>query len=217
MSKRKRRREPSPGERKVAWRERLSERMAELRPEPPAPARRARDDEPQVVLHPRLRPRGVADALVALGVVLAQLIVLLVVPVLVWRVVDRSTPVTVVLGIAVFVAELIALVRALVRSMTLDARGIRLERLVGRPKFIAWKDVTFVRRADRVEAVMSGIALPLEHSDATRSLTSLGHFAILYRAGTIYFPPADEAAFLAAVRRWAPLALAPEFGGKRRV
>jgi hypothetical protein len=124
--------------------------------------------------------------------------------------------VTVLLGIAVFVAELIALARAVVGSMTLDARGIHLARPAG-SKFIAWKDVTFVRRADRAEAVISGIGLPLEQSDATRSLTSLGHFAILYRKGTIYFPPADEAAFLAAIRRWAPLALAREFGGRRRV
>ena len=219
MSKRRRRpREKSPGERKLAWRERLSERMGALRPDAPAPVRRAGKEEPEIILHPRLRPRGVVDALVALGAALALLIVLLAVPVVVWRVVDRSTWVTVLLGIAVFVAELIAIAGKVVHSMTLDARGIHLERRAGRPKFIAWKDVTFVRRAERAEVVVGGwICLPLGEGDAPRYLTSLGHFAILYRKGMAYFPPADEAAFLAAVRRWAPLAMGQELGGRRRL
>lgn len=217
MSKRRRRKE-RPGEPRNPWRTRLAERLAAARGDAPgqrSPARR--EDEPRVVVRPHLLPRGGGDALVTLGAALVVLLELLVVPVVVWRVVDRSTPVTVLLGIAVLVAELIAIARMVVRWVTLDARGVHLERRAGRPKFIAWKDVTFVRRAGRAEVVVGGwMCLPLGGSDAPRSLTSLGHFAILYRKGMAYLPPADEAAFLAAVRRWAPLAMGPELGGRRR-
>ncbi len=169
-----------------------------------------------VVVLPRLRPDDVGDALVALGAGVVIVLELLVLPALVYRVLGDGTTGTGIAALAVLAAEILAVVLTVVHWVRLDAKGIHFGRRMGKPRFIPWRDVTLVRRAGRGEVVLCGwIWPPIPPAEATRSMTSLGHFSIDYPGGTAYFPPADEAAFLDAVRRWAPRALPRIDGGLR--
>jgi hypothetical protein len=212
MSKRRRRqRTERTREQPSAWRTRLAERVAASRAKTPAPPPPSAD---AVVIHPRLAPEGLTDALVALGAGLLVVYELLIPPGLVWRSVGEGTRATALAGVAVFVAEIIIAALTVVHRLKLDARGIHFSRRMGRPKFIPWADVTVVRRATRGELVLCGwIWPPLWPNEATRSMTSVGHFAIAHRHGVSYFPPVEETAFLAAVRRWGPRVRLPAWEG----
>ncbi|HEX6750503.1 MAG TPA: hypothetical protein VF092_24655 [Longimicrobium sp.] len=169
-----------------------------------------------VVILPRLRADDVGDALVSLGTGVVIALELLVLPALVYAAVGRGSEAGLIAALAVFVAEALAAAFTGVHWLKLDARGIHFGRRMGFPRFVPWQDVARVRRAGRAEIVVRGwLWPPVPPAEATRSMSSLGHFAIHHPHGVSYFPPADEAAFLDAVRRWAPHALDRIDGGLR--
>lgn len=91
----------------------------------------------------------------------------------------------------------------LVHWMRIDATGLRLGRLAGWPKSVRWEDVTGIRPASRSEVIVRGWLLPpVPPREATRCLSSLGHYRIDYRGGYFFYPPADEERFLKAVAFW---------------
>jgi hypothetical protein len=93
-------------------------------------------------------------------------------------------------------------VLTVVHWMRIDERGITLGRRVGR-KFVAWEDVTEIRPATRREVVVDGwLWPPVPPREATRCLSSIGHYRIDHRGGHFYFPPADEHQFLGALEYW---------------
>ncbi|HEX6750504.1 MAG TPA: hypothetical protein VF092_24660 [Longimicrobium sp.] len=181
-----------------------------------AEERDVRPMENEAVIRPRRLPRSVGDAMVALATLPVALLMLLIFPVLVWKSIGDGTQATAVAGVIVFVAEVIAAALMTVRWIRLDARGIHFGRRRGRPKLIRWKDVNHVRRADRGDVVVGLLSMP--PLGATRSLTARGYFVVYARREYVVYPPADEEAFLAALRRWCkPALLAPELRSRARV
>ncbi|HEX8242381.1 MAG TPA: hypothetical protein VF541_02750, partial [Longimicrobium sp.] len=163
--------------------------------------------------HPRLAPEGMTDLVAALGASVVIFAELLVLPVLAYAAVGAGNPGAWVAGAAVLVAELAAALLTAVHWLKLDARGIHLGRWMGL-RFVPWADVTAVRRAPGSEVVLRGwLWPPLPPAEATRSLTIAGHLAIEHRQGVSYFPPVEETALLAAVRRWAPHVRLPAWEG----
>ena len=154
-----------------------------------------------LVIRPHAAPRDVRDAFiafVALCLIAAAVLLLAYVPVRI--VLDPFPAATVALVVAGLVVG--ALGAYSVSAIELDDAGIRFRRVFGRPRFLAWDNVTAVRRADRAEVVLRGWLLPpLPPRAAARSVTSLGHYRFDWKGGSCYFPPADEAALLAHIER----------------
>ena len=89
-----------------------------------------------------------------------------------------------------------------VSALELDDTGIRFRRIAGRPRFLAWDNVTAVSRAERAEVVLHGWLLPpIPPRAAARSVTSVGHYRFDWAGGSCYFPPEDEVALLAHLER----------------
>jgi hypothetical protein len=163
-------------------------------------------DREKVVVRPALAPEDAADALLTLGAALVILLELLVLPTLAWFAAGRGSPYAMPAAYTVWTAQVLYVVGTAVHWLKLDERGIHLGSW--KRRMVPWSYVTAVRPAGPAEVVVFGwLWPPIPPRDGTRSLTSRGHFAIEHRGGVHYFPPADPAAFLDAVRRWAPHAL----------
>lgn len=154
-----------------------------------------------LVLRPHAPPRDLRDAFIAfVALCLIAAAVLLAGYVPLRLVLDAPAAAIGALLIAGLVV--VALGAFSVAALELDDAGIRFRRLIGRPRFVAWDNVTGVRRADRAEVVLRGWLLPpLPPKAAARSVTSIGHYRFDWRGGSCYFPPADEAALLAQLER----------------
>jgi hypothetical protein len=169
-----------------------------------------------VVLRANVAPEGWGDALLTLA---AGLLILLMVAVLaaaaaaIAYAVTRDVATARVAAAAAFAVVVLASLLTQVHSLRVDARGLRFGRRRGRPRAIPWEDVLAVEPAPSREVVVRGwLWPPVTPREATRSLSSQGHYRIEYRGGTCYFPPIDVVAFRAAIRRWRPDLLPPELG-----
>ena len=153
--------------------------------------------EGSVVIRPYAAPRDARDAfiaVVALFLIAAAVLLLGYVPLRLWL-----DPFGAAIG-ALSLAGLVVIGLALysVSALELDDAGIRFRRIAGRPRFLAWDNVTAVRRADRSEVVLRGWLLPpLPPRAAARSITSIGHYRFDWKGGSCYFPPAEAEALLA--------------------
>lgn len=88
-------------------------------------------------------------------------------------------------------------------AIELSPEGIRLKRLIGHPRLITWDEFEGVEEAPPGQLVLFGIFLPpLPMREAALALTVRGHYRIRYRGSYCFFPPADAAAFLAAIDRF---------------
>jgi hypothetical protein len=82
-------------------------------------------------------------------------------------------------------------------SLRLDARGIEFRRLVGRPKFLRWDEITSIRPATRVEVVKDGWLWPLFPArETTACLSAKDHIRFEWDSGFCFFPPEDADDFL---------------------
>jgi hypothetical protein len=96
-----------------------------------------------------------------------------------------------------------------VEWLRIDEQGIRFGRRWGTPKFLPWTAVRHIRPATRREVVLFGwLWPPFPPREATRALTSVGHYRIEWEGGYCYFPPDDEGTFRRAVERWGDSATA---------
>ena len=155
----------------------------------------------RVEVLPRLAPRDLWDALITLGFVLliiptgCGLIAVIQYP---WK--------TEFIPAAIFLAVLLPASLALllsVRRLTVDQMGIQIHRRLGGPKFLHWEQIQRITLASREEVLFKGYIYPPLPAKATMNTTSyLGHYRIEWDGGTLYFPPSDAEAFLAAVGRW---------------
>lgn len=95
-----------------------------------------------------------------------------------------------------------------VLSVRLSESGIHFIRLLGRPRFLAWEEITDVAEAPRREVVIQGWLWPrFPPREATWCMSALGHFRIRWQNGWCYFAPHNVEAFQRLV---------DEFRGKRR-
>jgi hypothetical protein len=114
-------------------------------------------------------------------------------------------------GPAILILALLSIAFSLhaVEWLRIDEQGIRFGRRWGSPKFLPWAAVRRVRPATRREVVLYGWLLPpIPPREATRALTSVGHYRIEWEGGYCYFPPEDEGTFRRAVERWGDSATA---------
>jgi hypothetical protein len=149
-----------------------------------------------LTIRPSLAPRGIADALITIGL-------LLVVGVLLWLLVFRVAP---RLGasplLMLYLPPLVALlIRArAVGSLRLNAEGIRFVRQFGSPGLVPWERIRIIRPAGRWEVIWQGwLRTPLNPREATTTMSSEGHYRIEWDTGVAFFPPLDEGAFREAV------------------
>lgn len=154
-----------------------------------------------VVIRPHARPRDLRDAFIALVALLLAAAALLLVAYAPLRLfLEPAGAAAGALTLAALVAAAVGL--HTVSALELDGTGIRFRRLAGRPRFLAWDNVTGMQRADRAEVVLRGWLLPhVPPRASVRSLTSMGHYRFDWAGGCVYFPPADEEALLAHVER----------------
>ncbi len=166
-----------------------------------------------VLIRPQLTSRGTRDlnrSLLAGGLVLLQL---LAPPLLVGSLtylLTRSAIWAQLAGIAAFLPLALSVALHAVGWLKLDSSGITFGRRLGTPKRLRWDQITEIRPATPSEVIRQGWLWPaLWPREATRSLTSEGHYRIQWDQQFCFFPPADEHAFRSAVERWAPGVLSP--------
>lgn len=157
--------------------------------------------EGSLVIRPHAAPRDVRDAfiaVIALFLIAAAVLLLGYVPLRLWL-----EPFDAAIGALLLAALAVAALGLYsVSAIELDDTGIRFRRFAGRPRFLAWDNLTAVRRADRAEVVLRGWLLPpLPPRAAARSITSVGHYRFDWKGGSCYFPPADEAALIDHLER----------------
>jgi hypothetical protein len=151
-------------------------------------------DEPKdVIVAPRICPRGFADFCLCTFVVLPiQLLILFVLPAAIAFALTRST--TAAIGTAV-VAYLV-FASFSVSRVSLSPQGIRFHRILGTPKFLDWERVTSVDVAPQRELILRGWLWPMFPArEMTACFSSLQHFRITWDSGFCYYPPADSEVF----------------------
>jgi hypothetical protein len=154
---------------------------------------------------PATNPRDTQDALLSLAAGVALLGICAVgaaIPAAAVYLVTGSPDIARLLLLPTIFGIVMTVVLTSVHWMRIDARGIRLGRRAGR-RFIPWSEITGIRPATRREVIVDGwLWPPVPPREATRCMSSLGHFRIDHRRGHFYFPPSDEAQFLGAVEYW---------------
>jgi hypothetical protein len=166
-----------------------------------------------ILIRPRIAPRGSRDlrrSILPSVVVLAQIVAL---PLLVGSLIHlstRSAKWALVGGYVVFLALALYVGLQSVGWLKLDSAGITFGRRIGTPGRLRWDRITGIRPATPSEVIRQGWLWPaLRPREATRCLSPDGHYRIEWDRQFCFFPPEDEAAFRAAVERWAPGVLAP--------
>lgn len=158
----------------------------------------------EVVLKPHSGPRDLTDVLVGLLVALPTLGVLYGIPAAIVVSVGGSWTLALVaaaLGAALFTLFISPLFT--IRGLKISADGLRFDRVLGRPKFLAWSQIHRIRPATRREVVLWGWLLPpFPAREATRSTSSIGHMRIEWGRRYRFFPPNDPRLFEEAVGRW---------------
>ncbi|SHG73214.1 hypothetical protein [Massilia sp. CF038] len=148
------------------------------------------------VFKPRVAPRNLADLLVTAGVGLVQVLVLIGLPgALAYAVSGNPFIALLCMTGANVVFALFSVSKVVCR-----ADGLHFSRVLGTPKRIAWDAIVGVAEAPRRELLVRGWLWPIfPPRELTTSLTSIGHVRIDYGSRSVYFPPCDSAAFLAAI------------------
>lgn len=145
-----------------------------------------------IIVKPHVWPRDGTDAAVAVGVGCLQLLVLFLLPAIVVGVISRSL----VVGILTYLALYGIWLLLSVTKLELSSSGIRFVRVLGKPKFLSWSEISSVAPASREEVVLHGwLWPPFPAREMTFSLSSLGHYAIRSDGRTTYYPPAEPRVF----------------------
>lgn len=147
---------------------------------------------------PRVTPRDMQDTLFAVAIGTLQTAVLFGLPGLAVWLAFGSLNIALVAAIVLY----LLFASCAVSEISLADDGIHLHRLLGGPRFIAWKDVRSVHEVAREELLVHGWLWPLVlPREMTPTMTSAGHYRIQFGERWIYFPPKDAAAFAAAAAR----------------
>ena len=146
----------------------------------------------QIILKPRVMPRGLVDVTVVALSATIQICALFLLPSLLIYLVFRSAAATLLFALLTYLAFLAFSVWRVV----LSNEGIHFRRLFGHPKHLTWAAITSIESAPRWELVTKGWLWPLLPArEMTRSMTSEGHYRISWKGGFCYFPPRDSIEF----------------------
>jgi hypothetical protein len=151
----------------------------------------------ELIFKPRVAPRDGIDALITTGVGVVQVLALIDIPGMIVLALTRDVRITMLSVVAINILFVLMSVTKIIVS----DEGIRLSRVLGGPRLIAWETVKRIEEAPRKELIVRGWLWPIfPPREFTTSLSSLGHYRIEFGERFVYFPPKDEAGFVAAVQ-----------------
>ena len=152
-----------------------------------------------IPIPPHVPPRDAADFFISTGVGCAQILVLMLLPAIVAGLLTRS----ILVGLFTFPAMYVLWFLFSVMRLEVSPDGIRFVRVLGTPKFLAWKDISSITPASRKELIVYGwLWPPFPAREMTFSYSSSGHYAIRHGKRVTYYPPADPARFEAIVEQY---------------
>ncbi|UUZ54303.1 PH domain-containing protein [Massilia sp. H-1] len=152
----------------------------------------------ELIFKPRVAPRNGTDVLITTGVGLLQVLVLIGIPGMIVLAVTRDLRIAM---LSILAINTLFLFMSVTKVIVSD-EGIRLSRVLGGPRLIAWESVKRVEEAPRRELIVRGWLWPIfPPREFTTSLSSLGHYRIEFGDKSVYFPPKDAAKFVAAVQQ----------------
>lgn len=152
----------------------------------------------ELIFKPRVAPRNGTDVLITTGVGLLQVLVLIGIPGMIVLAVTRDLRIAM---LSILAINTLFLFMSVTKVIVSD-EGIRLSRVLGGPRLIAWESVKRVEEAPRRELIVRGWLWPIfPPREFTTSLSSLGHYRIEFGDKSVYFPPKDAAGFVAAVQQ----------------
>lgn len=159
-------------------------------------------------IRPRFLPRDALDILFLLFVCIPlQVLPLFGLPFLVGYLTTGSP----VIGFLSFVLMYVLFVLFSVWALRVTQNGVEFRRLLGSPKLLAWKDISSIRIAKRMEVVRYGWLWPLFPArEMTACLSARDHVRFEGSFGFCFFPPKDTKAFLHLADKYRKGALAAE-------
>jgi len=147
-------------------------------------------DTKDIVIKPRVWPLNFSDLVISVLVTVPFMTCLFVLPSALMFLLSGSLWLAFLTSFVVY----IAFVLFTVWNISLSSEGIRFARLLGNPRFIAWRDIVAVEKAPRRELICKGwLWFPIR--EMTTSLSSFGHYRIAWKTGFCYYPPADGMSF----------------------
>jgi hypothetical protein len=165
-----------------------------------------------LLIRPQITPRSTRDlnrTVLTGGLVILQLIALMGLVAVLSYVVARDWMWALPAASIAIASVAVVVGFSQVHWLRLDASGMTFGRRLGTPRHLGWERITSIRPASSAEVIRQGWLWPvLPPREATRSLTSEGHYRIAWDRRFCFFPPLDEHAFRSAVERWAPGVLA---------
>lgn len=145
-----------------------------------------------IVIKPRIKPRNLIDGFISMLVSIPMALYLFVLPVTLVLFLSRSM----ILTILAYIIIPVVFSLFCVWCITLSPDGIKFKRILGSPRFINWKDVVEIKEVSRRELVCKGWYWPpFPPREMTASLTSIGHYRIVWKNGFCYYPPSDGPSF----------------------
>jgi len=150
----------------------------------------------------RLLPRDVTDIMVVLFVALPlQFVPVFIAPSVagffIARAIGCGFVASFACAFAIFHLIYLTWLGFTVWSLRLSAGGIRFVRLLGKPRFLRWEEITEIAEAPRREVVVRAWLAPrFPTREMTPSLSALRHFRIRWGTDYCYYPPDDAESFL---------------------
>jgi hypothetical protein len=145
-----------------------------------------------IIIQPRILPRTLDDFVFSVLIASIQITCLFLIPAAITFFLSG------LLWLAILVCTFVYLLFLLfsVWTMSLSSNGIKFKRLLGSPRFIAWKDVVAIDKVSRWELIYKGWLWPMFPArEMTASMSSLGHYRICWHGGFCYYPPKDCVTF----------------------
>jgi len=158
----------------------------------------------QVQIKPRIMPRDFIDYLILFGLGMLVILLHIALDSQGYPIFDAPGPGDSALGLYIFLG-LYALLLALlllntVWSITISDDGIKLNRIIGTPKFLKWGEIKEIRKATRKEVMRDAwFTFSMLRRDASASTSSLHHYRISWGAEYYFYPPRDLNVFEKAV------------------
>lgn len=121
-----------------------------------------------------------------------QVIVLFIAPSFLAAIIFNSFAVSALCYIGLYIIFLLFTVK----EIRLTETGIEFGRIFGTPKYLAWGQISSIERASTREVILQGWLWPMFPArEMTPSLTSVGHYRIVYQGGYVYYPPRNAEEF----------------------
>lgn len=144
------------------------------------------------VIKARFLPRNLGDALRVMIIGAVQVTILMIAPSIVVAALFGSL----LVGLLTFIGLYLIFILFTVKEVRLSEAGIEFVRICGVPKNLVWGEVVSVELASAREVILKGWLWPMFPArEMTPSLTSIGHYRIIFDGGYAYYPPRNAEEF----------------------